>query len=567
MPKITVNETDLSWYYRQKTSGLLTVFMPGLAEFGPINKPTLVNADNFYSTFGTTPISSADISYRQAESFINSGVDVIFWRLYLPGLKVASVSPVFEEHVPLDTEKETEINPNLKYYTKNDDTFVEVKNPDFESLSSYYVNQLFTIEAKYPGEFGNRLSVKVIHGSNNNYRIIVYKGSAVLESLFVNFVDEDSSSYYKTVIKTSKYINVDTHVNVNDINVSTLQDAALNLTNGQNCTKEDDPIEKATEQVATSADIFEELTDKLSYQFNLIVDGGFNDASATSESQTNISSVDANMLALAKTRGDCIYLVDGKKTWDAEGFHSYISLPTEEAEGPNTETFNTSYAAAFGPWCSARYTSTGVTRILPGSYALIIGWAQSIAKGTPMYLAPAGVKRALLNFVSDTEYEVNKSVLDLWQNQDITTSNTPKINPIIFLKQYGYTIYGNSTLLKPLDDGSTSMLQSFSVRVLANMIKTQAFNVALSLQFDQASDSLFAQFKTLMTVFMDQLQYNGALYDYRIIADSATLDDLNSKTVPIKIQISPNAPADNFDITLEISQAGVSFGEDGTNAE
>jgi hypothetical protein len=41
-----------------------------------------------------------------------------------------------------------------------------------------------------------------------------------------------------------------------------------------------------------------------------------------------------------------------------------------------------------------------------------------------------------------------------------------------------------------------------------------------------------------------------------------TMDNLNSKTVPVLIRISPNPAAENFVIDLEISQAGVSFGED-----
>ena len=67
-------------------------------------------------------------------------------------------------------------------------------------------------------------------------------------------------------------------------------------------------------------------------------------------------------------------------------------------------------------------------------------------------------------------------------------------------------------------------------------------------------------------MFMSQLKYNNALYDYEIVADTSTLtlDDLNSRTVPVIIRISPTPAAENFDITLEISQAGVTFGADDT---
>jgi len=101
------------------------------------------------------------------------------------------------------------------------------------------------------------------------------------------------------------------------------------------------------------------------------------------------------------------------------------------------------------------------------------------------------------------------------------------------------------------------------VRVLCNMIKEQAFNVSLGLQFDKITNDLIVQFKALMGVFMDQLKYGGALYDYEIVSDysSISLADLNTRTVPVKIRISPNPDAENFDINLEVSQSGITFGD------
>lgn len=170
-------------------------------------------------------------------------------------------------------------------------------------------------------------------------------------------------------------------------------------------------------------------------------------------------------------------------------------------------------------------------------------------------------------------YPVGSAVIDMWQNQDfinneqVSVSEVYKVNPIANLKQYGYVIYGNSTLLHNRYDGATSMLQLFSVRVLANLIKSRAFDVSLALNFDQIDDDLFAEFKSLMTVFMEQLRYGKALYDYQIVVDRShmTLDNLNGKTVPVTIRISPNPAAENFIINLEISQAGITFDDDTDN--
>ena len=104
---------------------------------------------------------------------------------------------------------------------------------------------------------------------------------------------------------------------------------------------------------------------------------------------------------------------------------------------------------------------------------------------------------------------------------------------------------------------------------MANLIKSRAFDVSLSLQFDQLTNDLFVQFKSLLGVYMDQLRYQNALYDYEIVLANNTLTsaDLNEKRVPVIIRISPNPAAENFDIALEITQAGVSFSDETDETE
>lgn len=280
-----------------------------------------------------------------------------------------------------------------------------------------------------------------------------------------------------------------------------------------------------------------------------------------------ISQIDDKFINLCENTGLAVYLVDGAQNMSADEFYIYTGLPNSadsDTDGYSANGFNSSYAAAVGPWSSAVLTSNGVTRMLPGSYVLLTQWAQSLASGVPLYYAPAGVKRASLNFVNSTAYPVGSAVLEEWQNQEITVTDGHKVIPITNLRQYGYVIYGNSTLLKNLANGATSMLQSLSTRILANAIKSRAFDISLTLQFDQLSSDLFIEFREQLNTFMSQLKYNNALYDYQIVADSSklTLDNLNSRTVPVKIRISPTPAAENFIIDLEISQAGITFGSD-----
>lgn len=712
MPNITVKERDLSWYYRRRDPSQLVVLMPGVAEFGP-EVPTLVDSTNFKSLYGTKSVDGRDISYNMAASLIESGANVVFWRIPFEDASIATykfedanstsyfespdsiiksnttyytrsgleepysytkVNPYLLEWYIQNTGTEgvisytrttdTSIRPSVNYYIKKQEAYTLV-NPSADGLYYRKSNQSLVISAKYTGDYGNTLKVKVTKIAEYTFRVFVYDAnSSILESLYINTNNPDSKYYYETVNNTSAYIDIFDESN-QAYNSIPSETGPVSLTNGFNGTY--DPNFVCDYLVSDEAKkIISDLSDLITYDFNAICAAGYNfktDEHREASRVSRISPVDDMFIALAEQRGNTVYLVDSGRDWKPEEFYAYTGYPVSSNASVYTETrdtkletdlsgnikkyyyyksstgeyievspanleeeiyvnigteaipdyqpstdstftpgisyyvqkpgtdpveyilvnpksfkwyefreittmssagFNSSYVAAYGPWSSATYTSTGVTRELPGSYVLLISWAQSLSVGTPMYYAPAGVKRASVNFVSNTKYPVGKAILSLWQG-DYSSIESHRINPIMKIKQYGYVIYGNSTLLRPLGDGSTSMLQSFSTRVLANMIKTQAFNISLTLQFDQMTDDLFAEFRTLMTTFMDQLKYNGALYDYRIVADRAntTLDSLNNRTVPVLIQISPNPAAENFDIMLEISQAGVSFSTDG----
>lgn len=520
MPKIAVTERDLSWYFRQRGTSPATVYVPGVATFGP-EDPVLCDSTNFANVFGTKPVQvKNEISYRMAESFIKAGFSVLFHRFI---------------HTTATAATKT---------LNSGDASVQVS-------------------AKYAGSFGNSISVTFSGAGKSNVAVFVYinddLNKTLVETLSVNFVDPTSDKYYKFV--ESDYIEFGKVTGVESATFI-VKDSEIRLDSGTDFSDTSDDCQKTfMSDIATAistAGALENLSDPYQYDFDVIVSGGWQEYQLTTTEPTEICKVDSALRDLAKKRGTAIYLVDGKSDWNDKVMYAYCGL------------FNDSYAAAFGPWSYAQFTSTGAVALLPGSYAMIIAWAQSCAAGSPVWMAPAGVKRATLgSFFKKTTYYVGKAVLDTWQNHDYVTPGQYSVNPIMKAKQYGYVVYGNSTLLKTRDDGATSMLQSFSVRVLANLIKSRAFDVSLYLQFDQLTSDLFNQFKSLMGTYMDQLRYQNALYDYEIVLTNNVLtnSDLNEKRLPVTIRISPNPAAENFEITLEVSQAGVSFSDDTDETE
>lgn len=532
MPKISVTEKDLSWYLRQRESGTATVYLPGIATFGPENVPTLCDSSNFANTFGTGAVNIMnEISYDMAASFIKSGFNVLFHRVPLTGAAKATAT---------------------------------VEN---EGQTSHV-----TFSAKYTGSFGNRitLTVRPLNATPGSISVYVLVDNVVVDTLIVNLITPTSPYYYQNLV--SEYITIEYVGEFSELNFGTsAKPLELSLAGGLDFTAgtDSDAVRQEVWSSIKTPGFCEVLKDPYQYDYDVIVSGGwslYNKAPEVYEGTgedgqpttvgwdiSKIDLVDAALFDLAVARGTSVFLVDGDPDWEDAEMYAYCGL------------FNSSYAAGYGPWGYAQLLSTGTTLVLPGSYAMIISWAQSCANGTPIWMAPAGVKRATLgSFYKDTKYTVGKRTLDMWQNHDYIKPGQYSVNPIMKAKQYGYVVYGNSTLLQSTPSGATSMLQAFSVRILSNVIKVKAFDISLNLQFDQLSNDLYAQFRTLMITFMDQLKYQGALYDYDIALAQETLTsvNLNEKKLPIIIRISPNPSADDFDITLEITQSGVSFADD-----
>lgn len=591
MPSIDVLEKDMSWYYRTQDPSALTVLTPIVSTWGPYD-PTLVDASNFVSTYGSEIVDATDLSYPIAASLIKSGLTLLGVRVDLGG-EAAKISEDQSATLPLPLEitaaydgtlgNSLEVNiSNIKpVFSIPYTTTIAVSDTTSWDITETY---LFTGDSVNNGVTNNHVYKYVTNewvdqGEETLVSITcvarVTVGTTVLETLTYDLLSPDSIYYYVTTNQSSQYIHVKPYgtYTVEQAVAAKDQNFSVQLSGGTNSA---DALthDGIVDALVTSLDadihgsgyggVINDLFDPLVYDFDIIISAGYNYYEGdTSHDADDDPGIDSRFVELVSKRGTAIYLVDDAPTKDASDFYADCG---DAKFRTGTDYSNAgSYCAAYGPWCYTQLLSTGATRKLPGSYVFLVAWARAIANGAPMYLAPAGVKRSSLGtIVRSTDYPVGSAIINAWQN---APNGTYKINPIAKLKQYGYVVYGNSTLLDsdPIT-GKSSMLQSFSTRVMVNLIKRRAFDISLTLQFDQIDSDIFAEFKTTLSSFMNELKYNNALYDYDIIADRSkmTLDELNQRTVPVKILISPAPAAENFEINLEIYPAGVVFGDDTT---
>lgn len=580
MPSIDVIEKDMSWYYRTQDPSALTVLTPIVSTWGPYN-PTMVDASNFTSVYGTDIVDSHDLSYPIAASLVKSGLTLLCFRVGLGGTE-ASCDIEDPTAIPVDivAKYDGTLGNALKVDTSN---IKSVKSIPYDDVATDTADTWDT--GKTYLYLGDTTTEGTIRTKNHVYSYIddtwtdvgkekilsfsfvvkVSIAGAEVESLVYELLNPDSQYYYDAVNQSSSYVKItpksDIELNklITATNITGCQMAGG--TNGES--DHDTVVEKLQDTLVSGSEssyggIVDNLLDPLVFDFDIVISAGYN---YFEESNEATCTVDDSFVELVANRKTAIYLVDAEPGLGATEFFEYCGNKKFE-QGANYTNAG-SYCAAYGPWCYAQLLSTGVTRLVPGSYVFLIAWARATSNGAPLYLAPAGVKRSSLGtIVRSTVYPIGSAIINAWQNDP---AKNYKINPIAKLKQYGYVVYGNSTLLKndPVT-GEGSMLQSFSTRVTMNLIKRRAFDISLTLQFDQIDSDIFAEFKTTLSTFMNELKYNKAIYDYRIIADRSrmTLDELNQRTVPVKILVSPSPAAENFEISLEIYPAGVIFGDD-----
>lgn len=507
MAKINVTEKDLSWYTRQG-AGPLVVYLPGTSTWGPVDRPVLCDSiQSFIKEFGhAVNKPGLSLSYNMAQSFIKAGASVLFQR------------------------------------------FIAESNSSVSSAD--VVENSLKVTSVYYGSYLNGYTVDITATETNSEDNSVVKASVrvndtqgvVKERFNVNFVDPASDSYFLNEI--SEFVAFES----DGFDKLILEEKGVTLTLAGG--KDSENIEEVCDSIVKdSFGALKLLEDPYTYDFDVAIAAGF--SKSTGE---GIDLVDKAILDVVKSRGTSLFLVDGTSEMTYDEFYAYCE----------DYNFDTSYAAAVGPWGYAKLQNMGSTALLPGSYAHLIAWARSVAEGTPLWMAPAGVKRSSLgSFYVKPKYEVGRAILDQWQNAPDEVGSF-RINPIMRAKSYGYVVYGNSTLLRSKGEaGQYSLLQTISARVTANLIKRRAFDISLMLQFDQIVGELYVQFKTLMGAYLDEMKYQGALYDYRIVVDedSVTINSLNERTVPVTIQISPAPAAENFDITLEIAKSGVTFSD------
>ena len=319
------------------------------------------------------------------------------------------------------------------------------------------------------------------------------------------------------------------------------------------------PLTKADEStggtaVTTAADAISALatdttqmaiTDKFLYDVDFLTDGGLcaGVPSDTGSLSTNYVKVYTNLNTVATSRADCMVVVGL--------YNGCAQADANSALGTAlTSEFMT---APYGP--SIKVPIMGVPTKMDGAFVFLVTLAESLRSRNVWY-PPAGVSRMTIRNASDPDYEISGATLDAWQNN--VPSGKHPVNPIMNIRNYGYTIFGQRTM--KYGDPQSSF-RNINTTLVTNVIKKTIFNVGIGLMFDQNEVNTWTLFKTRLGNTLEAIQADRGITDYRIIMDETTTtpDDLAANRLRGKVYISVVNIVEDIVVDFYIEPQAVTF--------
>lgn len=318
-------------------------------------------------------------------------------------------------------------------------------------------------------------------------------------------------------------------------------------------------------------DAIKEAEDRTKYDIRFVFLGDFADTAAYSASKTDLTKAYAQAWNSAAKRGDCIALLDApKETTAVADIRTFVDgVVTDANKGftgsgayadiKNGETF----AAAFAPWLKLRIDATEVEA--PGSLGYLLAFAHSV-RSNPVWYSAAGTFRGVIPELVEPTVRFSNADCEILQARaadaevglgDDEDNVGRAINPIAMVNPYGYVVWGNRTLRdnKAEENGNLPATAFLNVRVLATELSKTVYRAARRYTFEQNSNVLWANFKSMVVPLLDRMQSGNGINGYRI----ARLASDRRGLLKARITIIPIEAVEDFDIeiTMENSIAEV----------
>jgi phage tail sheath protein FI len=270
------------------------------------------------------------------------------------------------------------------------------------------------------------------------------------------------------------------------------------------------------------------LSNQDDYKFNALFTPGL--VSELHTTQVN------QIITNTQERGDNIFVVDLVNYAD-----TVVGAVGEAA------SLNTSYAAAYWPWCQIKDPGTGKNVWVPAS-TMIAGVYAYNDKVSEPWFAPAGINRGGLGQVIRVEQKLSSS--------DRDTLYQGKVNPLATFPGQGVVVYGQKTL-----QTKASALDRVGVRRLLITLKSYISQVANNLVFEQNTIATRNQFLSQVNPYLESVQQRQGLYAFKVIMDDTnnTNDVIDRNQLVGQIYLQPTKTAEFIYLDFNITPTGTTF--------
>jgi len=564
-PGVFTRENDQSFITQQPVE--LGAAIVGPTVKGPVEIPTIVTSYSQYENiFGTTFVSASQTysfltSISAFNYFQNGGVSLVVTRVVSGGSAAFSsaTSANIDGHgfgvtnaFALKTISEGAI---MNTGTLDDSGSLSLGTTDnvrFEITTSNTSSGTFTLNIRRGDDNNNE---KVILETFANVSLDPeqdnYIAKAIGDTYYQINSDDANNKYVQTI---GEYPNVSKYVYVSAVNnptpnffdnngvakseftasVPLIQSGGFSGGTGETSGSAPalffDKIDTNTQGLVGSDydTAFDLLKNKDEYQYNLITAPGLLHDKHTNQVNTLIQNT--------QDRGDAIAVVD------LEPYGALISATTNQASG-----INSSYAAAYWPWCQIINPNTGKINWVPAS-ALIPGvYAFNDSNAEPWF-APAGINRGGLTQVIRPERKL--------QRADRDTLYEANVNPIANFPANGTVVFGQKTLQK-----KASALDRVNVRRLLIALKGFIGQVANNLVFEQNTAATRNSFLAQVNPYLESVQQRQGVFAFKVVMDDSnnTPDVIDRNQLVGQIFIQPTRTAEFIVLDFNVLPTGAEF--------
>lgn len=288
------------------------------------------------------------------------------------------------------------------------------------------------------------------------------------------------------------------------------------------------------------------------------------------------SGLAENMIRLARRRADVLALIDHTDNPNRSIYatDTYSVINRIRSEFSSIDSVSGSFGAMFTPWYKCTHTAvTGGSNdnyesqgFMPASLAYLSALSQQLVNYNP-WLAVSGVHRGVVPYFGKlhTNYALTNNVADSYQivpGDSVDSTSSISINPITYIRNYGYCIWGNRTLRNNTDGTKSSSF--LNIRNLVSDIKKALFNACVNLMFEQNTDLLWIDFKSIVTPLLESMVSNYIIGSYnftRYLVDPETGAEVPSYKVLANLRITPINSVEVFDLTVTLENSELTVTE------